>query len=110
MGEVTSSMSQSGHPVTGVGVYIGVFAALMVFTVITVAAAWVDMGLLNTPVALAIAGTKATIVVLFFMEVRHAHPITKLVVVSGLLWLVILLVLTFSDYLGRGWLYRPQGW
>lgn len=110
MGEVTRTMSQGGHPVTGVGVYLGVFAALMVLTVITVAAAWVDMGLLNTPVALAIAGTKATIVVLFFMEVRHAHPITKLVVVSGLLWMIILLVLTFNDYISRGWLYRPQGW
>ena len=61
-------MSQGGHPVTGVGVYIGVFAALMVLTIITVAAASVDIGLLNTPVALAIAGTKATIVILFFME------------------------------------------
>lgn len=90
--------------------YIGIFLALMVLTVITVAVAWVDLGLLNTPVALLIAGTKASLVVLFFMEVRHAHPITKLVVISSILWLVILGILTFSDYLGRGWLYRPQGW
>jgi cytochrome c oxidase subunit 4 len=110
MAEVITKMSQNGHPVTSAAVYIGVFATLMVLTVITVAVAWVDLGLLNTPVALAIAGAKATVVVLFFMEVRHAHPITKLVVVSGLLWLVILLVLTFNDYIGRGWMYRPQGW
>ncbi len=103
-------MSAHSHPVTGVGVYIAVFLALMFFTAITVGVAWVDLGFLNTPVALLIAGTKATIVVLFFMEVRHAHPITKLVVISAVLWLVILGALTFSDYFGRTIFYRPQGW
>ncbi|MCC6590737.1 MAG: cytochrome C oxidase subunit IV family protein [Bryobacterales bacterium] len=105
-------MSQANHThsVTSAGLYIGIFLALMVLTILTVAAAWVDMGLLNTPIALLIAGTKATLVVLFFMEVRHAHPITKLAVISAILWLVILGVLTFSDYISRGWLYRPQNW
>lgn len=103
-------MSQQGHTVTGISVYIGIFLALMVLTVITVGAAMVDMGWLNTPVALLIAGTKASLVILFFMEVRHAHPITKMVVLSGLLWLIILGALTFSDYYGRTIFYRPQGW
>ena len=49
-------------------IYVSVFAALMVLTLLTVAAARVDLGRLNTVVALTIAVTKALLVVLFFMD------------------------------------------
>lgn len=83
------------------GVYFAVFAALMVFTAITVAVAFVDLGYFNNVVALGIAVTKATLVVLFFMHVRYSSKLTKLVIISGLFWLAILLIFTSSDYLTR---------
>jgi cytochrome c oxidase subunit 4 len=46
-------------------------------------------------------------VALFFMHVRHSTKLTKLVVLGGLLWLVILLMLTLSDFTTRGWLGVP---
>ncbi len=96
-------MSHDSHGVhvEPIGVYLGVFAALMALTVATVLAARVDLGALNLVVALAIAATKATLVILFFMHVRHGTRLTKLVVVGALVWLVILLVLTMGDYVTR---------
>lgn len=82
--------------------YLLVFAALMVLTVVTVLVAEVDLGAMNDVVALAIAVTKAVLVVLIFMHVRHSTRLTKLTVVAGLFWLAILLALTLGDYFTRG--------
>jgi cytochrome c oxidase subunit 4 len=96
--------------VTPKKVYFTVFLALMVFTAVTVAAAAFDLGALNTPVALLIASIKATLVVWFFMEVRHTPALTKIAAASGVFGLSLLLIFLFSDYLSRGWLPIPQPW
>ena len=84
-------------------VYYLIFAALMVGTYLTVQAAFIDLGPLNTVVALAIACAKAVLVVLFFMHVKYSTRLTWAVVVGSVFWLGILLALTFSDYLTRSW-------
>ena len=91
-------------------VYFAVFAALMVLTVVTYLAAQVHFGYeaLNTIVALAIAVTKATLVILYFMHVKYSPRLTKLVVVSSVFWLIILLAMTMGDYATRHW--RTYGW
>ncbi|MBM3814168.1 MAG: oxidase [Acidimicrobiia bacterium] len=99
----------SGH-VTSKKIYFAVFGALMILTAITVGVATLDLGQLNTVVALAVAGCKATVVIWYFMEVRHARPLTKLTVVGGILWLVIMLILLFTDYISRDWMAGPQAW
>ncbi|MCC7125830.1 MAG: cytochrome C oxidase subunit IV family protein [Acidobacteria bacterium] len=92
----------SGH-VSPKSVYYSIFATLMVLTAITVAAAYVNLGQLNAPVALAIATIKATLVVLFFMHVKYSSRLTKLVVATSLFFLFILLAETMMDYATRGW-------
>jgi cytochrome c oxidase subunit IV len=92
------SHSEPKHHVVPVGVYLAVFAALMVLTLVTVWVAEHNFGALNTPVALGIAITKATLVVLFFMHVKYSPKLIWLVVVSAFLWLAILLGITLSDY------------
>ena len=94
----------STHQIPKVSTLWLVFLALFVGTIITVAIAYFDIGLLNTPVALAIAVTKATLVVWYFMGVRWNTPLTKVVVVAGFFWLFILFGLTLNDYLTRDWL------
>jgi cytochrome c oxidase subunit IV len=84
-------------------VYYLIFAALMIGTYLTVQAAFIDLGPLNTVVALGIACVKAALVVLFFMHVRYSTRLTWAVVAGSVFWLGILLVLTFSDYLTRPW-------
>ena len=99
----------SAH-VSAVRTYLVVFGILLVLTAVTVVTALNDLGVLNTIVALTIAVTKAVLVVLYFMHVRGSPRLTKLVVVSGLFWLLLLFGLTMGDYLTRAWLTRPSGW
>ena len=96
----------SGH-VSPIKVYIGIFLTLMVLTAITVAVAYINLGQLNKIVALGIASFKATFVVLYFMHVKYASRMTKLIVVSGLFFLAILLTLTMTDYASREWVNPP---
>ena len=84
-------------------VYYTIFAVLMLCTGLTVWVAFLDLGPLNTVAALAIAVFKATLVVLFFMHVKYSTRLTWAVVAGSLFWLGILLALTMSDYLTRGW-------
>ncbi len=92
------------HHVTGLPVYFGIFIALMVFTIGTVWVSRIDLGALNTPIALAIAVIKATLVILFFMHVIHSTRLTWVVILASLFWLALLFVLTLADYLTRSWL------
>lgn len=85
-------------------IYIVIFLALMVGTVLTLLAAFYDFpGPLNAVVALTIAVIKATLVVLYFMHVRYSGRLVWLVIVSALLWLAIMFAITFSDYWTRQW-------
>ncbi len=84
-------------------IYYTIFAILMLCTYLTVQAAFLDLGPWNTVVALAIAIFKATLVVLFFMHVKYSPKLTWAVVIGSVFWLGILLAITMTDYLTRGW-------
>jgi cytochrome c oxidase subunit 4 len=83
--------------------YVGVFAALLVLTLLTVWASGHDFGIFNTVVALGIACTKAMLVILFFMHARWSGKLTAIVICSGILFLAFLIGITLSDYLSRDW-------
>src|SRR3954451_7244326 len=95
------------HPIDSVKTYALVLITLLVCTVLTTAVAYVDLGPFSTIIALAIACTKMMLVALFFMHVRHSTKLTKLVIVGGLLWLMILLFMTLTDFATRTWLGVP---
>lgn len=86
-------------------IYVTIFAALLFGTALTVVAAFVDFPWqFNTIVALTIAVTKATLVVLYFMHVRYSPRLIAVIVAAALFWMAIMFALTFSDYFTRGWL------
>lgn len=89
------------HHVTSPVTYFIIFGALMVLTVVTVVIAQFDFGFLNTAIALAVAAVKASLVILYFMHVRHATRLTWVVVIGSFVWLGVLFVLTYSDYFSR---------
>ena len=91
------------HHQAPLAAYFVVFGALMVLTVLTVWVSRIDLGAMNTAVAMAIAIVKALVVILWFMHVIHSPRLTWIVVISSFLWLAVLFVLTFSDYLTRHW-------
>ncbi len=102
----------TGHAVHVVPVrtYLLVFFALMAGTALTTGVAYIDLGAWNTVVALAIAVTKMTLVILFFMHVKYATGLTRIVILCGFFWLAIMVTLTLSDELTRVWEINPSGW
>jgi cytochrome c oxidase subunit IV len=91
----------------GPRLYLVVFVVLLALTALTVLVASVDLGPLNTPVALVIAAGKAMLVVLFFMHLKEAPGIVWLAAGAGFFWLGILILLTMSDVATRGVLSIP---
>jgi cytochrome c oxidase subunit 4 len=91
------------HHITPLPVYFAVFAALAIGTLLTWYASTINLGWANTPIALVIATIKAVLVILFFMHLKYSTRLTWVVVIAAFLWLAMLFVLTFSDYLTRYW-------
>jgi cytochrome c oxidase subunit 4 len=87
--------------VPSIKTYLLVFAALLVGTALTVLAAEFDLGRLNNFVALGIAGTKATIVGLYFMHLRHSTKMTILTALAGVFWLGLMIGMFMLDYGSR---------
>jgi cytochrome c oxidase subunit 4 len=90
--------------------YVQIFAVLLALLVVTVAAAYLDLGFLSVVVAITIAVVKAVLVVLYFMHVRYSSRLTWVFAGAAFFWLVILLALAMSDYLSRDWLPPAPGW
>ena len=96
----------SGH-VVPVRTNIAIFVTLLILLFATVGAAYLPLGSLHLPLALTISVAKAILIGLFFMHLYYRHNLTWIVSMASLLWLGILLALTLSDYLSRGWLDIP---
>lgn len=74
-----------------------VLAVLLVLTAVTVGVSYVHLGFLNIPIALAIASTKVTFVLLFFMHLKYEGRVINISFLSTVGVLVILIGLTFWD-------------
>ncbi|HET7184707.1 MAG TPA: cytochrome C oxidase subunit IV family protein [Terriglobales bacterium] len=85
--------------------YIWVWVALMALMMLTAGLSRINLGEWSTVVALVIAAIKALLVVLFFMHVRYEdQKMAWVFVLAGFFWLAILLTLTMTDYMSRGYL------
>jgi cytochrome c oxidase subunit IV len=90
--------------------YFIVYGVLLALLFITVAATWLPT---TEPwsflIALLIAVIKAVLVILFFMHVKDASRVTWVFCGCSFLWLLIMLVLTFGDYMTRVKVGAPPG-
>ena len=102
-------MSVAPH-VIPLRVLASVFAALVALLILTLAVAFVHWGAFNPLIAMAIAAAKATLIVLYFMEVRYSSRLTMVMVCGSLVWLALLLVITMSDYVSRHLVGMGQPW
>ena len=93
----------SSH-IAPISMYVGIWAALMIFTGVTVFAATIELNVFNIVLALLIATIKGTLVVLFFMHLRYSTKLTMVTVVAAIFFLLILFSLSMTDYLTRDWL------
>ena len=85
-----------GH-IVPLKVLTAVFLALVLLTVLTVAASRVDLGPLNLYLALGIAGTKALLVVLYFIHLRYDRPFLLIVFAGCLVFVVGFIALVLKD-------------
>jgi cytochrome c oxidase subunit 4 len=98
-----SEPNEHAHHIVGPGVYVAILFALLIGTALTVWASFIDLGFWNPIIALAIATSKASLVVLFFMGVKYSSKLTKLTVFAGIFTFLILISLTLADYISRAW-------
>ena len=91
------------HHIVGPKVYVVILLGLLLGTALTVWASFIDLGPWNPVIALAIATSKAMLVVLFFMHVKYSTKLTKLTVIAGIFTFLALIGMTLSDYISRAW-------
>lgn len=98
------------QPIVAKKSYLTVFLCLIGLTILTTGVAYIDLGPLNTVVALAIAFAKMLLVVLFFMGLRYGTGLMKVVLLAGFFWLALLVGLTLTDYRTRTWTPASAPW
>jgi cytochrome c oxidase subunit 4 len=77
------------------------WAALMLLLALTTGLAFVPLGAVQLGVALAIACTKAILVLLLFMELKACNGLVRVFACAGFFWLLIMIALTSADYTHR---------
>ncbi len=97
------------HHILSTPMALKIFGLLLLLTAITVAAAQVDLGVMNFAVAMIIASIKATLVCLFFMGLKYDHKENAVIFSTSLIFMAIFMVLTFGDLLTRGDVYVKNG-
>ncbi len=101
----------SSHHITSVKAYGVVIACLFVLMFLTVYASFFHFGDMANPIlALAIAVSKAILIVMIFMNVRYSSRLTQIFVAGGFFWLLILFGMIIIDFVSRRMMTDPQSW
>jgi cytochrome c oxidase subunit 4 len=83
--------------------YLFTFLSLLGLTALTTLLGFVDMGPFNTIVALLLAAVKASLIAAFFMHALYESKLVRVVLAGGVIWFLILITITMSDYITRNW-------
>ena len=81
-----------------------VWAALLLLLAATVIAAHLPLGAAKPWISYAIAFAKAALILWFFMEMRREGAIGRMAMLAAGIWLIMMMTLSASDYLTRGWM------
>jgi len=82
--------------------YLFVWLALLAFLALTWGLAKINLGPFNNVAALCISIAKMALVILVFMHGRWEKALTWIFIAGGVIWFLIMVDLTLSDYLTRG--------
>jgi len=74
-----------------------VLLALLILTGITIGVSYVHMGIFNVPIALGIACTKVSLVLLYFMHLKFEGKAIKMSFICTISFLAIMISFTFWD-------------
>ncbi len=90
--------------------FLFLFLGLAGLTLATSGIALINLGGMNFPIAILIACLQASIIIYYYMHIQSAEILVKIFAVGTLLWLSILILLTFNDYFSRYWTTNPSLW
>lgn len=102
---MTAQTENSSHHIIPVKIYLGVFAALLILTAVTIAVSIIDLGGFNVVVALVVAGIKASLVALFFMHLLYDNKLNLVIFLTAITFLVIFITFTMFDTMHRDDIY-----
>lgn len=74
-----------------------VLLGLFLLTGVTIGVSYIHLGKLNVWIALIIASTKATLVLLYYMHLKYEDRLIRFSFISTVLFLVIMISFTFFD-------------
>ena len=80
---------------------IGIWLAVIALLGISLGTSYIPMGRFNSIVCISIAFIQALLVWSFFMRLRWSGVLVRLIAAIGLIWFLILLGLSLTDYLTR---------
>ena len=98
-----------GHHISPVRVYWVVFGALLVFTGLTYAVSFADLGPAALPVAMLVACVKASLVCVFFMHLKYDEKFNQLVFVSSFFFMAVFFAFTMMDVTTRAIVNPVEG-
>lgn len=98
-----------GHHVASIQTYIAVFGVLLVFTGLTYAVSFADLGPLAFPVAMLVACVKAFLVCAYFMHLKYDERFNLLIFASSLFFVGVFAFFLLVDYSGRAALSPEEG-
>jgi len=88
--------------ISSLGMYLAIFGALILLTLLTVGQSYVDLGRLNLVAVIGIATLKASLVVLFFMHLKYDNKFNGLMFVASLFFIGVFFAYTLNDVDHRG--------
>lgn len=93
----------------GIGRYLAIWAILIAFSILTVVTGSMDLGSANIYVAMFIASTKATLVLLFFMHLWEETAVNRLIFITSVVFVLVMVLGIFGDLMTRAGTALPNG-
>ncbi len=108
--EKKTESHQHHHYILPTSTACAVGGALLVLTFITVWVAGIDLGKINFLVAMIVATIKASLVGMWFMNLRKDRRENAVIFLTSFLFLAIFIALTVTDLFYRGDVYVKEPW
>jgi len=90
--------SRQGPKIKPVSLYLWILLALQVLMLISIGSAFLNLGVFNVVICLAVAVTSALLLMVFFMHETPVRALTIMISAAGFIWLALLVGLSLTDF------------
>lgn len=89
------------HHIIPLATYVKVLVALLILTVLTVAASRFDFGAMNTVINIGIASVKASLVLAIFMHLKYDDKLYLVVLLTAVFFVIVMYFFSALDIFTR---------